>query len=88
VVNDFGRVDAGRRDATAYLWGIQRGQEERQIAVFISGTALAAERGLPEEVVAAKNTNGRSVLATIVGLADPPSEISVTTAGVRFGLPD
>jgi hypothetical protein len=87
VVSDLGQIPV-RRDATAYLWGIQRGEEERQIAVYISGTAMAATRGLPEEVVAAKNTRGRSVLATIVGLDDPPDEISVTTAGVSFGLPD
>jgi TIR domain-containing protein len=88
VVNDLGEVSAGRRDATAFLWGIQRGQEQRQIAVYISGTAMMADWGLPEEVVAAKNTHGRSVLATVVGLDDPPHEVSVTTAGVRFGLPD
>jgi hypothetical protein len=43
---------------------------------------------LPEEVAAAKNTRGRSVLSQVVGLDDPPTQVSVTTAGIRFGLPD
>jgi hypothetical protein len=46
------------------------------------------DRGLPEEVVAAKNTHGRSVLSTLVGLDDPPSDVMVTTAGISLTLPD
>jgi hypothetical protein len=44
--------------------------------------------GLPQEVVAAKNTHGRSVLATLVALDDPPSQVMVTTAGISLTLPD
>ena len=89
VMADLGQVDSGGRDATAYRWRIQRGEEMRPVTVFISGTAMAsADRGLPDEVVAAKNTHGRSVFATIVGLDDPPTEVSVTTAGVSLTLPD
>jgi hypothetical protein len=89
VMADLGQVDSGGRDATAYRWRIQRGEEMRPVTVFISGTAMAsADRGLPDEVVAAKNTHGRSVFATIVGLDDPPTQVSVTTAGVSLTLPD
>jgi hypothetical protein len=89
VTTDFGQVDSGGRDATAYLWGIQRGEETRMITVYISGTAMVtADHGLPQEVVAAKNTRGRSVLGTLVGLDDPPRHVMVTTAGISLTLPD
>jgi hypothetical protein len=89
VVRDRGPVPAGRRDAVAYAWEIQRGDEIRQIVVYISGTAMASDdRGLPQEVVAAKNTHGRSVLTGLVGLDDPPAEVMATTAGISLGLPD
>jgi hypothetical protein len=88
AVSDDGRVDAGNRDATAYLWGIQRGQERRRITVFISRTAMeSADEGLPQEVVAAKRTHGRSVLSTLVSLDDPPHQVMVTTAGISLTLP-
>ena len=89
IVADHGRVSAGRRDAIAYLWEIQREEETRRITVYVSGSAMAsADRGLPDEVVAAKNTGGRSVLSTLVGLDDPPREVMVTTAGVSLALPN
>jgi hypothetical protein len=83
------RVDAGNRDASAYLWGLRRGEERRNIVVFISGTVMeSANEGLPEEVAAAKNTAGRSVMSTLVGFDDPPRQVMVTTAGVSLTLPD
>jgi hypothetical protein len=89
VVEDLGQVNAGRRDATAYGWRIQRGEETRVIEVFISGTLMAcALEGLDADVAAARTTRGRSVLGTLVGLDDPPSQISVTTAGISDRLPD
>lgn len=89
IVQDFGEISAGSRDAAAYLWGIARGDETRRITVFISGTALAsADGGLPQEVVAAKHTRGRSVVATLVALHDPPAQVMVTTAGISRSLPD
>jgi hypothetical protein len=47
-----------------------------------------ANEGLPQEVVAAKETRGRSVLSTLVALDDPPREVLLTTAGVSLTLPD
>jgi hypothetical protein len=89
VVADHGQVSAGNRDAVAYLWGLQRGEETRRIMIYVSGTAMdSADEGLLREVVAAKNTRGRSVLSTLVGLEDPPSEVMVSTAGVSLTLPD
>lgn len=78
-----------RRDVVAYNWTIQRGDEQREVVIYISGTAMVVDdRGLPEEVVAAKNTQGRSALASIVGLDEPPTEITVTTAGLSLTGPD
>ena len=89
VVGSDGEVSAAGRDATAYLWWLQRGEERKPVTVFISGTAMASSNEhLPGEVAAAKNTGGRSVLSQVVGLDDPPTQVSVTTAGIRFGLPD
>ena len=89
IVADRGQVSPGRRDAVAYLWVVQRGEETRQITVYVSGPAMASDdRGLSDEVVAAKNTRGRSVLSTLVGLDDPPPEVMVTTAGISLTLAD
>lgn len=88
VTADHGEVSAGRRDAVAYLWEIRRGDEARRIAVYVSGTAMRSEEGLPPEVVAAKNTRGRSVLSSLVALDDPPAEVMATTAGISLTLPD
>lgn len=89
VVGSDGEVSSQGRDATAYLWWLQRGEERKPVTVFISRTAMASSNEhLPEEVAAAKNTRGRSVLSQVVGLDDPPTQVSVTTAGIRFGLPD
>jgi hypothetical protein len=87
---DFGQVSAGLRDAAAYLWQIRRGEQTRRITVYVSGTvlAIADDRGLPKEVVEAKNSHGRSVLGQLVGLDDPPAEVMVTTAGISLTLPD
>jgi hypothetical protein len=89
VVRDLGQVSTGGRDVVAYLWEIQRGEESRQIVVYISDTAMESDdSGLPQEVVAAKNTHGRSVLSNLVGLDDPPAEVMATTAGISLTLPD
>jgi len=82
-------MSAGRRDAVAYLYEIRRGDETRRIQVFISGTVMAsANQHLPPEVARAKETNGRSVVATLLALEDPPEQPSVTTAGISHTLPD
>ena len=44
--------------------------------------------GLPQEVAQAKDTNGRSVVATLVSVDDPPEEVMVSTAGISLTLPD
>lgn len=86
---DLGRAPAGRRDAVCYLWRITRDDEVRPVAVFISGTAMAVDdQNLPHEVAQAQETNGRSVVATLLGLDDPPAEVSVTTAGISLTMPD
>lgn len=86
---DFGQVSAGSRDAVAYLWSIARGEETRRVTVFISGTALTVQdEGLPQEVAQAKQTQGRSVVATLLALDDPPQQVMVSTAGVSWPLPD
>jgi hypothetical protein len=89
VAHDHGEVHPGDRDATAYHWGLRRGQEERQVTVFISGSAMHSENdGLPAEVVQAKITRGRSVMSTLIGLDDPPRQVGVSTAGIQLTLPE
>jgi hypothetical protein len=43
---------------------------------------------LPRQVACAKETNGRSVLASLLALNDPPSLVMATTAGISLTLPD
>jgi hypothetical protein len=89
IVADSGEKIPVRRDAVSYLWPIRRGDEDRQIQVFISRTALMSEdEHLPREVAEAKATNGRSAVSTLVALDDPPEQVMVTTAGVSLTLPD
>lgn len=89
VVANNGQVPLSGRDAVAYLWTIQRGDEQREILVYISGTVMASDdQGLPDEVASAKATQGRSVLGTIAGLDDPPRAVTVTTVSVSLGAPD
>lgn len=89
IVADLGPMSAGRRDAVSHLWEIRRGDETRRIQVYISGTAMAASNEhLPPDVALAKETNGRSVVTTLLGLDDPPEEPSVTTSGISHTLPD
>ncbi len=65
VVGSEGEVPAAGRDATAYLWWLQRGEERKPVTVFISGTAMASSNEhLPDEVAAAKNTRGRMAVAS------------------------
>jgi hypothetical protein len=86
---DMGQVDAFGRDAVVYLWQIRRGDETLRIQVFISGTAMAvSNESLPREVVEAKESNGRSVVVTLLALDDPPDKVMATTAGIRLTLPD
>jgi TIR domain len=88
IAADLGPMSAGRRDADSYLWEIRRGEETRRIQVFISGTAMRLENDvLPPEVAQAKETNGRSVVATLLALDDPPEEVMATTAGISLALP-
>lgn len=83
IARTDGVVDS-RMDATAYLWWIGRGEDVRPITVFITGSAEASTQGLPKDVVAAKETAGRSVVTGLLGLDDPPRRVMVSTAGVRW----
>lgn len=85
---EMGKVPV-RRDAVAYLWGIARGAETARILVMITRTALASDNeALPSEVVAAKETNGRSVVTSLLSLDAPPAEVMVSTAGTGWPVTD
>jgi hypothetical protein len=89
IAEALGPVSAGSRDAVSYLWEIGRGEETRRIQVYISGSAMASQNAyLPGDVVQAKETDGRSVVTTLLALDDPPKEVLVTTAGISLTLPD
>lgn len=81
-------VSSSGRDANAYRLRIERDRESRPIIVYISGTAMASSNEyLSADVVAAKTTRGRSVVANLLSVDDPPREVMVSTEGVRWGLP-
>ena len=83
IRRDLGAGPPQRRDAASYLWELGRGEETRIIEVVISNTAIASENEyLPKEVAQAKETTGRSVVVSLLGLEDPPEEVVVSTAGV------
>jgi hypothetical protein len=83
---NLGKVPV-RRDAEAYLWGIARGDETATVTVMISRTALAsANDTLPSDVVSAKETDGRSVVTSLLSLDEPPAEVMVSTAGIGWPL--
>jgi hypothetical protein len=48
----------------------------------------SANEGLPPEVAEAKETNGRSVISTLLAIDEPPSQVMVSTIGVSLTLPD
>lgn len=67
-----GLVGSGGRDASAYLWWIARDSVIRSVTVYISESTMAsADSGLPADVVTAKQSSGRSVVAGLLGLDDP-----------------
>ena len=82
IVGTAGEVNAGGRDAVAYLWEVARGDDTRRLVVFISRSAMASALGLPPEAVEAKATAGRSAVLRFLGENEPPREASVTTAGI------
>ena len=82
IDENLGKVSAGMRDSVSYLWQVRRGEQTELVQVYISGTAMAsADEHLPKEVAQAKITEGRSVVASLLGVDDLPREVSVTTAG-------
>jgi hypothetical protein len=88
IEENHGKVSAGSRDAVSYLWEMRRGDETRDIQVYISRTAMASSNEhLPKGVAQAKETVGRSVVASLLGVDDPPREVSVTTAGISMTMP-
>jgi len=74
------------RDAEGYGWEIQRQGEGRRVIVWISGSAMASTTGLPDEVIQAKATRGRSVVERLVMTDDPPTEVLAATYGIRLGV--
>jgi len=88
IDENHGKVSAGNRDAESFLWKIRRGDETRDVQVYISRPAMASSNEhLLQEVAQAKETEGRSVVAALLGVDDPPREVSVTTAGVSMTMP-
>jgi hypothetical protein len=85
IADYLGAERGHRRDARSHLWEIRRGNETRMVEVIISRTVLMSENEhLSQEVARAKETDGRSAVATLVALDDPPSAVEVTTAGISL----
>ena len=88
IAADHGAVNAGGRDAEAYLWQVAREGETRRITVYIAGTVVASgNEYLPAQVAEAKRTHGRGAILGLLPLDEPPSEVLVTTAGVAWEGP-
>jgi hypothetical protein len=64
------------------VWEIYGDEGSRRILVEVSRTAMAvANEFLPEETVAAKETQGRSEIEKILNDTEPPRRISLGTTG-------
>jgi hypothetical protein len=48
----------------------------------------SANDTLPSDVVSAKETNGRSVVTSLLSLDEPPAEVMVSTAGIGWPVTD
>jgi hypothetical protein len=89
ILDDLGPGPPQPRDAVSFLYRIGRDDEARMIEVYISHTVMeSSNEHLPREVGRAKETCGRSVVVSLLGLEDPPETPSVTTAGISHTLPD
>jgi hypothetical protein len=87
IVGGPDEVSSQGRDATAYLLRIEREDDNRPVVVYVSGSAMASSDDyLSADVVAAKATQGRSVVANLLSVDDPPREVMVSTEGVRWEL--
>jgi len=82
-----GEVDPGGRDARALLFRIERGVDVRPVTIYIAGTALAVALAglgeLPDDVAEAIDTNGRSVVVSVLAIDEPPRKMMVSTTGIR-----
>jgi hypothetical protein len=66
------------------------GLSRRRSRVRVPSLPLQASdnQHLPREVAQAKETNGRSIVVTLLAFENPPEQVSVTTAGISDALPD
>lgn len=87
IRRDLGAGPSQRRDAVSYLWEIGRAGETRVIEVYVSNTVIASRNEhLPPEVAEAKETRGRTLVSSLLGIDPPPEEVIVSTDGIRFSL--
>jgi hypothetical protein len=77
-VSDF------NRDASRWLWEIERDGERRRIEVMLTMPSVASANPLPE-VRDARATKGRSALERYLADDDPPRQILVSTSGISAG---
>lgn len=88
IDENLGPVSPGDRDSVAFLWQIRRNEQTEHVRVFISRTAMASSNEhLPHEVAQAKESEGRSVVTSLLGVDEPPRQVSVTTAGISVTMP-
>lgn len=68
-------------DARGWVWVLMRGAEVRRVFVEVSGTALAASRGLAAATEHAIATRGGSEVDKVARTDDPPDRIRCSTTG-------
>jgi hypothetical protein len=84
IIGSLGPYARSGFDAGGWLWEIQRDGDAKRVLVEVTGSALASSiDSLPEDTRTAIQTDGRSEVAKILDLTDPPRVIVCSTAGCR-----
>jgi hypothetical protein len=70
------------KDVAAWRCEIDDGSSSRMLLVEVTGTAMEVDpESLPEEVRAARETQGRSAVENVLDRDDPPGRITFATDG-------
>jgi hypothetical protein len=69
------------KDASVWLWEIERGEERRYVEVTVTMPSLA-NAALPVDVRAARESKGRTAVEAYLRDDDPPRHVVVGTQGI------
>ena len=84
IAGQIGSHSRSGVDGSGWLWELHRNGESAHVLVEVSGTAHAVDRaGLPPETREALETEGRSVIETLVARDELPRVVQCGTIGCR-----